>query len=174
MPCTVRAEVREQVSLAFATMQGRGDIPNLLNQLGLVGESVEVGVRKGDFSKHILLHWNGTKHHMVDPWEHQDEKLYKDISNRDDKWQGQLYEDLQAFMAQTYPGRFELHRGYSVQVAKSDFADDSLDFVYVPLCVTVCHCVSLCHCVTVCHCVSLCVSVCLCVSLCVSVCLCVL
>ena len=111
-------------------MKDRAAIPALLNDLGLVGESVEVGVRKGEYSKHILENWKGQKHHMVDPWEHQDEKIYKDISNRDDKWQNELYTNLAKHMASKHPGRHQLHRGYSVQVAV-DFQDDSLDFVYL-------------------------------------------
>jgi len=128
---TIREVEREHLHCAFAALQGRGDIPELLNNLGLVGESVEVGVRKGDFSKHILLHGKGSRHHMVDPWEHQNETLYLDISNRDDSWQNHLYTDLQNFMEKNYPNRYELHRGYSVQVADKDFADESLDFVYL-------------------------------------------
>jgi hypothetical protein len=122
---------RESLHLAWKKMKDRAAIPALLNDLGLVGESVEVGVRKGEYSKHILENWKGQKHHMVDPWEHQDEKIYKDISNRDDKWQNELYTNLAEHMASKHPGRHQLHRGYSVQVADADFQDDSLDFVYL-------------------------------------------
>ena len=122
---------RKSLHLAWMKMKDRAAIPALLNDLGLVGESVEVGVRKGDYSKHILENWKGQKHHMVDPWEHQDEKIYKDISNRDDKWQNTLYTNLAKYMESRHPGRHQLHRGYSVQVADADFQDDSLDFVYL-------------------------------------------
>ena len=67
---------------------------------------------------------------MVDPWEHQDEKLYKDISNRDNEWQNKLYTDLQYTLEKEFPGRYELHRGYSLDVARQ-FKDNFFDFIYL-------------------------------------------
>jgi hypothetical protein len=122
--------VRQKLSVSFRNMKSRGELPTYLNDLGLVGEGVEVGVRNGEHSKHILTFWKGRKLHMVDPWEHQDEKLYLDISNRDQSHQNKIYDELVAFMKQKFPTRHQLHRGYSVQVAK-DFPDNSLDFIYL-------------------------------------------
>jgi hypothetical protein len=68
-------------SASSRKMKSRGDIPELLNQLGLLGEAVEVGVREGDLSQWILSHWRGRKYHLVDPWLEQDQKIYQDISN---------------------------------------------------------------------------------------------
>lgn len=68
--------------------------------------------------------------HMVDPWEKQDEKLYQDISNREQSHQDKLFNDLAEYMKERHPGRHELHRGYSVQEALK-FPDNSLDFVYL-------------------------------------------
>lgn len=121
---------RNRVSATFRRMRDRAQLPKLLISLGLKGESVEVGVREGDYSKHIMRSWEGKLHHMVDPWAHQDNNLYKDISNRNQAHQNRLYNKLKTFMQQTYPNRSELHRGYSADVAKT-FANASLDFVYL-------------------------------------------
>lgn len=124
------ATYRKRLSTTFRNLESRGELPDYLNDLGLVGEGVEVGVRNGEFSKHILSKWRGKKMHMVDPWEHQDEKLYVDISNRDQEHQNKIHDELVAFMQKTYPNRYEIHRGYSVQKAL-DFPDNSLDFIYL-------------------------------------------
>lgn len=124
------ASYRKRLSTAFRNLESRGELPDYLNDLGLVGEGVEVGVRNGEFSKHILSKWKGKKMHMVDPWEHQDEKLYVDISNRDQEHQNKIHDELVAFMQSTYPNRYAIHRGYSVQKAR-DFPNDSLDFIYL-------------------------------------------
>lgn len=71
-------------SLASRRLKDRADIPNLLNDMGLLGTAVEVGVRDGDHSFWILSHWKGKMLYMVDPWIEQDSKVYNDISNVSD------------------------------------------------------------------------------------------
>lgn len=68
-------------SLVSSRLPDRAAIPDLLNALGLTGQAVEVGVRDGDHSYHILKHWKGQMLHMVDPWLQQDAKVYQDVSN---------------------------------------------------------------------------------------------
>jgi hypothetical protein len=68
-------------SVASNRLHVRAEIPNMLNKLGLLGEAVEVGVRDGEHSFWILSHWKGKKLHVVDPWLHQDSKVYNDVSN---------------------------------------------------------------------------------------------
>ena len=46
-------------SLCHQTLTGRGDLPAYLNELGLVGQAVEIGVRRGHFSSHMLKNWKG-------------------------------------------------------------------------------------------------------------------
>jgi len=46
-------------SLCHKTLTGRGDLPAYLNELGLVGQAVEIGVRRGHFSSHMLKNWKG-------------------------------------------------------------------------------------------------------------------
>jgi len=71
----------EMLTQCHRQLQSRGDIPSYLNDLGLVGEAVEIGVRRGHFSQHILHKWEGRTLHLVDPWIHQPSDLYNDISN---------------------------------------------------------------------------------------------
>lgn len=79
---------------------------------------------------HILDHWKGKMHHMVDPWARQDSKIYDDVSNRDQIHQDTLYNQLKQKLELKHPGRFEIHRGFSVEVSKT-FPDNYFDFVYV-------------------------------------------
>jgi hypothetical protein len=59
----------------------REEIPLLLNSLGLTGTGVEVGVRKGDYSEHLLEYWKGEKLISVDPWRAEAPDDYRDVSN---------------------------------------------------------------------------------------------
>jgi len=69
--------------MSHVRLKSRMEIPRFLNKLNLIGEAVEVGVREGDHALFILSQWKGQILHMVDPWEHQDEKVYADSSNVD-------------------------------------------------------------------------------------------
>lgn len=46
----------------------RTRIPELLNRTNLLGEVVEVGVWRGDFSAHIRKNWTGKMLYCVDVW----------------------------------------------------------------------------------------------------------
>jgi hypothetical protein len=59
----------------------REEIPLLLNSLGLTGTGVEVGVRKGEYSEHLLRYWQGEKLISVDPWRAAAPDEYRDVSN---------------------------------------------------------------------------------------------
>jgi hypothetical protein len=110
-------------------MTTRDDLGQMLNQLGLLGVGVEVGVLKGHLSRRILDVWNGKTLLMVDPWEKQPDDVYTDIDNTSDEVQkDRMQTALQS--VKYHEGRYELIRGYSVQVA-AQLPDDSLDFVYL-------------------------------------------
>lgn len=117
-------------SLCHKRMKTRGELPGYVEALGLLGEAVEVGVRDGEFSDWILSNWRGKKLHVVDPWIAQDNVLYKDISNVEQKEQDGRYEMVKDRLTRAHPGRFEIHRKYSTDAAK-EVPDNSLDFVYV-------------------------------------------
>ena len=49
-----------------------------LNENGLTGDMVEIGVAFGGYASHVLSSWKGTKYFMVDPWEEQPKEIYKE------------------------------------------------------------------------------------------------
>ena len=103
------------------------DFPFLWNRLGLLGIGVEVGVQRGDFSKHILKYWNGKKLYMVDTWRHL--QGYFDMANGDHNVQ--LDNMAKSFMAvYEYDVRAAMIRDYSLEAAKL-FPDESLDWVFI-------------------------------------------
>ena len=110
-------------------MKDRSEIPMYLTKLGLSGEGVEVGVRDGEFSEWVLSHWNGFMH-LVDPWLNQDNTLYTDISNVNQNEQEQRFKMVSDKMASKFPGRYKIHRTYSVEASKL-FADSQLDYIYI-------------------------------------------
>jgi hypothetical protein len=101
-----------------------------MNDLGLVGEGVEVGVRDGDFSQWTLTHWRGRKLHLVDPWLAQDSTVYNDVSNVQQVEQNARHDAVAAMMSQRFPGRYAILRTFSVDAAAT-FADAALDYVYI-------------------------------------------
>ena len=110
-------------------MKDRADIPMYLTKLGLSGEGVEVGVRDGEFSEWVLSHWNGFMH-LVDPWLNQDNALYTDISNVNQNEQEARFKMVSDKMESKFPGRYKIHRTYSVEASKS-FTDSQLDYIYI-------------------------------------------
>ena len=123
---------RSALSACHRRMTSRGELPSYLDALGLHGDGVEVGVRDGDFSEHMLANWHGHQgvYHLVDPWRAQDKTLYNDVSNVEQAEQDARYAKVVATMAARFPDRSAVHRALSVDAAAT-FADASLDFVYV-------------------------------------------
>lgn len=64
----------------ITTLQCRTDVGDWLNQSGLTGEGVEVGVQCGINAAQILSQWKG-KLWLVDPWKKWDQKDYIDGTN---------------------------------------------------------------------------------------------
>jgi hypothetical protein len=109
-------------------LRRRDELANYLNDAGLVGTGVEVGVAAGDFSRTILSGWEGRELVLIDAWTPQPDSEYHDIFNAP--------ADIQA-----------VHRAAAERVARDDsrvrlvqalspaaadrFADGSLDFVYL-------------------------------------------
>lgn len=107
-------------------MKNRLEFPAHLVELGLTGEGVEVGVLFGEYSQCLLSNWPGTLH-LVDPWEQQSAKVYRDGCNAVD-----MDEALADTMDRIAPfgDRARVHRMYSVKAAKK-FKNGQLDFVYI-------------------------------------------
>jgi hypothetical protein len=100
------------------------DLAELLNSNGLVGQGVEVGVWRGDFSYWFRDRWQGEVLHLVDPWEKLND--YDDIRNTDFDPADYKYV-LQRFAR--FGKRINMIRGLSVEAAK--VLPDDLSFVYI-------------------------------------------
>ena len=107
-------------------MKSRKDLPFLLNRLGLTDMGVEVGVAAGNYSRHILKHWNGKRLNMVDPYAYQGAVL----DRSDDELQHAGNELFAHAVVLDYKYRAALHKEFSVKAA-SHFFENELDFVYI-------------------------------------------
>lgn len=105
----------------------RGDFPELLTRLGLLGQGAEVGAGRGEFASLLLKHWNGKRLHLIDPWglggnrnsqsnESEEERriAYRECVRRTVRWDSRVL----------------MHRAFSEQAAMM-FTERSLDFVRI-------------------------------------------
>lgn len=112
--------------MKLTDLKNRKDIGILLNELGLVGLGVEIGVAYGENAYNILSHWQG-RLILVDPWKTQPEDEYIDGSAHID-FDGALNYCLENL--KQFDGKFTTMRLKSDDAAKM-FIDDTLDFVYL-------------------------------------------
>ena len=105
--------------------RGRRVITDILETHGLRGNGVEIGVKRGEFSKHLLQHWNCEKLYLVDPWISQDPSTYDETHHDHD-------DDFSKCLANVSPfaGKFEIVKDFSYNAADR-FADNFFDFVYI-------------------------------------------
>jgi len=106
--------------------QHRHNLGQWLNEAGLVGEGVEVGVLFGAFSEMIM--WRGRILHLVDPWVEQDENVYREITNKDVDWRSAFKETLGRMVP--YSDRVKIMKMLSSDAAPK-FKDGQLDFVFI-------------------------------------------
>ncbi|RFP17521.1 class I SAM-dependent methyltransferase [Duganella sp. BJB488] len=114
---------------SVASINCREQLPLLLNQLGLCGVAVEVGVEWGRFSDHILRYWQGRMLYSVDPWDSQPLHRYSDLCNVPPQEQEVRFRCAGALLASHGP-RSRILRAYSVQ-ASQGFPNASIDCVYL-------------------------------------------
>ncbi|MBI2949588.1 MAG: tetratricopeptide repeat protein, partial [Verrucomicrobia bacterium] len=72
-------------------LERRELLPLVLNELGLKGVGVEIGVKEGKFSERILRLWGGRVLYSVDPWREFAAGEYIDVSNVPQHDQDALY-----------------------------------------------------------------------------------
>lgn len=91
-------------------------------------DCIEIGVHDGGFSGEILAR-NPNKHFMVDPWIHQDPKIYPDDRSN---FQNPAFEDLYQTVLAKYGNdkRAIIVRDVSYNFVKQ-IPYDSMDFIYV-------------------------------------------
>ena len=99
-------------------------IKNLTNLIGN-GKGVEIGVFKGEFSKHILNNWGGTLY-MIDVWRPLGNE-YEDASNHKEHIDAyhQTMENIKGF-----EDRGIMIRASS-EISANMFTDESLDFIFI-------------------------------------------
>jgi len=105
----------------------RDDIPALLNKMRLNGEGVEIGVRFGEYSEHLLHYWICKKLYSIDPWVYIED--HSDGSNVSNEEQEKIYEKAKKTLGQ-YGSRSDIIRDFSISASKR-FKNQSLDFVYI-------------------------------------------
>lgn len=108
-------------------MKFREDLPFILNEKKLLGEGVELGVLRGDFSSHILKYWKGKRLYLVDAWTHIEG--LQDVNNGDNNIQ---LDNLAKTFMKVYgqKERAIILRAFS-EFACTMFKDEQLDFVFV-------------------------------------------
>ena len=104
----------------------RNDFGLLLNEMGLTGKAVEIGVADGNFAKDTLSVWQGLKYYMVDLWARYDG--YTDLIERDNLIMQKMFENVKTMFANE--PRAELVRMSSLDAA-GKFENDFFDFVYI-------------------------------------------
>lgn len=122
-------DARQTYAASLAFVSGRGELPVLLNHRRLLGCGVEVGVKEGDFSEHLLRHWAGAHLISVDPWMEDAAESYTDIANVPQPIHEKFYErTVQRLSA--FRGRSTIWRATSLE-ASERIPHHSLDFVYL-------------------------------------------
>jgi len=114
-------------------------LPVLLQRKGFRGNSIEVGVWKGSYSRHLLKVWrNGRNHTLVDPyrrfsagcnmsggWLKADKQCSLEQATFD-----HVYNSTRTKFEVEFPQRVRLWRQFSVE-ASHHVASSSLSFVYI-------------------------------------------
>jgi len=110
-------------------MKTREDFPAFLNEKGLVGIGVELGVQKAKYSEHILKNWNGRELVLIDIWRELPRESYNDVANVGADAQREnlssAFDRIYSFGERATMIRATGHRAVSM------FDDNSLDFVYI-------------------------------------------
>lgn len=116
----------ESSLLASKGVRRRQDLASFLQNAGLTGSAVEVGVWRGDFSFWFFQEWRGKQLYLVDPW--QVVPNYNDIRN--DHFDFEDYNYVKSrFCPHLMSGSVKLCRALSSDAVK--VVPNDLDFVYI-------------------------------------------
>ena len=107
----------------------RRQLATLLNERGLVGRAVEVGVQEGWFSEKILSRWRGEHLLSVDSWLAVPPDEYVDTANRTQDQHDDAYETAKRRLAR-FGERSTVWRMTSLEAA-AKIPPASLDFAYL-------------------------------------------
>jgi FkbM family methyltransferase len=123
------ADARRTYNATLGFVATRDELPVVLNERGLLGCGVEVGVKEGEFSRHLLGAWQGCHLISIDPWREDEADAYTDIANVPQQVQESFY---QATVRRLSPfgGRSTIWRATSLEAARL-VPHHSLDFAYL-------------------------------------------
>lgn len=105
--------------------KNRKHLTTILNNHKLNGYGVEIGVKHGIFSQHLLSDWKCEKLYLVDPWEKQDDGVYDETHHDHENDLSVCINNLKR-----YVGKYEIIKDYSYN-AYSRFPDEYFDFIYI-------------------------------------------
>jgi hypothetical protein len=122
-------DVRDSYRSTIAFLPTRTELPVLLNERGLFGCGVEVGVKEGAFSETLLAYWRGRHLISIDPWLTDAAEAYIDIANVPQDQHERFHEAARARLA-PFGERSSIWRMMSTEAAPL-IPRHSLDFVYL-------------------------------------------
>jgi len=108
---------------------GRNQLGKVLEDQGLNGFGIEIGVAMGTFSEILLNNTKIKKMYFVDPWKEYPREIYNDATNCSQKEQDGRYEYVVKRL-EKYGDRSEIIRKDSIE-ALNDFPDEYFDFIYI-------------------------------------------
>jgi hypothetical protein len=129
-----RSLVRSGLRLSYRLprpplVPSRAELPHLLNERGLVGCAVEIGVKQGEFSELLLDRWAGRHLISVDPWTEAPVEEYVDVANVPQSEHDAFHAETCARLAR-FGERSSVWR-MTGEEAAARVPHHSLDFVYL-------------------------------------------
>lgn len=114
------------LKMSTGEISNRYEFHKLINENDYA-DGAEIGVLNGEFTRYLLANTSMFMY-AIDPWIAIPE--YDDMHNSapESVWELRMkntYDNLSPFV-----GRYDIIKGYSVEVAKT-FEEDSLDFIYI-------------------------------------------
>jgi hypothetical protein len=102
---------------------------NLIKILKPTGNGIEIGVKEGAFSKHILENCNNLNLYLLDCWDNQPDSIYQDISNVDNKTQVEFMKNTISNVSNFFHN-VKIIKGYSDEFVDF-FQDNFFDFIFI-------------------------------------------
>ena len=93
--------------------KSRKEIVKKLNLLYPKGIGIEIGVKKGEFSKILLEGWKCKKLYLVDAWEYQNKSIYNEDFSKEDHLQNY---NSTINNTKKYYHRVEIIKGFSEDI----------------------------------------------------------
>ncbi len=123
------ADARQTYASTLAFLTSRTELPVMLNERGLHGCGVEIGVKQGEYSEFLLSCWRGRHLISVDPWLEEEADKYVDIANVEQSQHERYLAETRQRLGR-FGARSSIWRMTSLE-ANERIPRHSLDFVYI-------------------------------------------